>query len=66
MKFLHSPSTEGVLHFQWPESDHIEIVHTNRIFWGPIFLEGCNPFTIQNVADIEATFKAKKHLGKDM
>lgn len=60
VKFLHQQSTDGILHFLWPERDDVDKVHSSCIFWGPVFLEGCLDFTVQNIEDIEAVFRARQ------
>ena len=61
VKFLHQQSTDGILHFLWPERDDIDKVHLSNIFYGPVFLEGCLDFTIQNIDEIEAAFQFRSN-----
>ena len=60
VKFLHQQTTDGVRHFLWPERDDIDQVHKSCIFWGPIYLDGCHDFTIQNIDEIESAFKTRR------
>ena len=60
VKFLHQQVTDGVRHFRWPERDDLDKVHLSCIFWGPIYLNGCFDFTVDNIEEIEAAFRAKQ------
>ena len=48
-KFLHSSQCKGSTTYDWPRRDDIAMVHPFCLVYGPVQLEGCDPFTVKGV-----------------
>ena len=60
MKFLE----KGTGNYKWPKRDKIESVNVKYIFYGPVTLNGANPFTVDDAA-INSAYKCYKKFCKD-
>jgi hypothetical protein len=61
-KFLHSSQITGSIKFYWPRRDDIDTVNQYCCFYGPINLNGCGPFTVDNFKEVEKVFHFIKKL----
>lgn len=58
-KFLHSSQCKGSTTYYWPRRDDINMVHPFCLVYGPVQLEGCDPFTVKGVR-VDQLFESLK------
>ena len=62
-KFLHPFQSEGVTLYDWPRRDDLDDSTLCCVFYGPIHLSGCGPFTVSNLQEITQLFSFIKKCG---